>query len=80
MTVVLLVSIAGFFAQLIDGSMGMAFGIVSTTALIFMAYSPAAASAIVHLSEIVTSFINTAFEGGRHARRVAMLSELENDF
>jgi ribose 5-phosphate isomerase B len=30
--------------------------------------------------EIVTSFINTAFEGGRHARRVAMLSELENDF
>jgi len=30
--------------------------------------------------EIVTLFINTAFEGGRHARRVAMLSELENDF
>lgn len=58
MAVVLLVSIVGFFAQLIDGSMGMAFGIVSTTALIFMAYSPAAASAIVHLSEIVTSFIS----------------------
>jgi ribose 5-phosphate isomerase B len=30
--------------------------------------------------EIVTTFISTAFEGGRHARRVAMLSELENEF
>ena len=58
MTVVLLVSIAGFFAQLIDGSMGMAFGIVSTTVLILLAYNPAAASAIVHLSEIVTSLIS----------------------
>ncbi|MBM3800580.1 MAG: ribose 5-phosphate isomerase B [Actinobacteria bacterium] len=30
--------------------------------------------------EIVTTFLSTAFEGGRHARRVAQLSELENDF
>jgi ribose 5-phosphate isomerase RpiB len=30
--------------------------------------------------EIVTTFISTAFEGGRHARRVAMLTELENEF
>jgi len=30
--------------------------------------------------EIVTLFLSTAFEGGRHARRVAQLSELENDF
>jgi uncharacterized membrane protein YfcA len=58
MTVVLLVSIAGFLAQLIDGSMGMAFGIVSTTVLILLAYNPAVASAIVHLSEIVTSFMS----------------------
>jgi uncharacterized membrane protein YfcA len=56
--VVLLVSIAGFVAQLIDGSMGMAFGIVSTTVLILLAYNPAVASAIVHLSEIVTSLIS----------------------
>lgn len=58
MAVVLLVSIAGFVAQLIDGSMGMAFGIVSTTVLILLAYNPAVASAIVHLSEIVTSLIS----------------------
>lgn len=58
MAVVLLVSVAGFVAQLIDGSMGMAFGIVSTTVLLLLAYNPAVASAIVHLSEIVTSLIS----------------------
>ena len=30
--------------------------------------------------EIVTTFLATAFEGGRHARRVAQLSELEDEF
>lgn len=30
--------------------------------------------------EIVTTFFSTAFEGGRHARRVAQLSDLENEF
>ena len=30
--------------------------------------------------EIVALFLATAFEGGRHARRVAMLSALEDDF
>ncbi len=58
MAVVLLVSVAGFIAQLIDGSMGMAFGVVSTTVLILLAYNPAVASAIVHFSEIVTSLIS----------------------
>ena len=58
MAVVFLVSIAGFIAQLIDGSMGMAFGVVSTTVLILLAYNPAVASAIVHFSEIVTSLIS----------------------
>lgn len=54
----LLVSVAGFLAQLVDGAMGMAFGITSTSLLIFLAYNPAAASAIVHLVEIVTSSIS----------------------
>jgi uncharacterized membrane protein YfcA len=60
MWVLLLVSVAGFLAQLVDGAMGMAFGITSTTLLIFLAYNPAAASAIVHLVEIVTSSISGA--------------------
>ena len=29
---------------------------------------------------VVDLFLSTAFEGGRHARRVAQLSELENEF
>jgi uncharacterized membrane protein YfcA len=60
MWVLLLVSVAGFLAQLVDGAMGMAFGITSTTLLIFLAYNPAAASAIVHLVEIATSSISGA--------------------
>jgi ribose 5-phosphate isomerase B len=30
--------------------------------------------------EIVTTFLSTPFEGGRHARRVAQLMELENEY
>lgn len=30
--------------------------------------------------EIVAVFLSTAFDGGRHARRVAMLTELEEEF
>lgn len=30
--------------------------------------------------EIVTTFLSTPFEGGRHARRVAQLSALEDEF
>ncbi len=58
MWVLLLVSIAGFLAQLIDGSMGMAFGVSATSLLLLLAYSPAAASAIVHLAEVVTAAVS----------------------
>ena len=30
--------------------------------------------------EIVTTFLSTEFEGGRHARRVSQLTDLENEF
>lgn len=56
MVILLLVSFVGFLAQVIDGSMGMAFGISSTTLLLLLGYSPAIASATVHLAEIGTSF------------------------
>lgn len=64
MWVLLLVSIAGFLAQLIDGSMGMAFGVSATSLLLLLAYSPAAASAIVHFAEVVTA----AFSGASHIK------------
>lgn len=41
--------LVGFFAQLIDGALGMAFGVISNTLLIGLGVHPAAASASVHL-------------------------------
>lgn len=58
MWILLLVSVAGFLAQLIDGSMGMAFGVSATSLLLLLAYSPAAASAIVHLAEVATAAVS----------------------
>lgn len=60
MWTLLLVSFAGFIAQMIDGAMGMAFGVISTTVLISLAYSPAAASAIVHFAKIATGAVSGA--------------------
>jgi uncharacterized membrane protein YfcA len=54
MDYVLLAAI-GFCAQLVDGALGMAFGVVSTTAMLSMGMAPAQASAIVHTAEIFTT-------------------------
>ena len=45
----------GFFAQLVDGALGMAFGLISTTALLSLGVPPAHASAAVHTAEVVTT-------------------------
>ena len=45
----------GFFAQLVDGALGMAFGLISTTALLSLGISPAQASAAVHTAEVFTT-------------------------
>jgi uncharacterized membrane protein YfcA len=42
----------GFFAQVIDGALGMAYGITATTFLLSAGASPAAASASVHIAEV----------------------------
>lgn len=59
----LLVGAVGFAAQLIDGALGMAFGVVSSTGLMTLGLSPAAASAVVHAAEIAT----TGASGASHA-------------
>jgi uncharacterized membrane protein YfcA len=60
----LLVFIAiGFFAQLVDGALGMAFGVLTTTSLLAMGVSPAVASAMTHVTELFT----TAASGASHA-------------
>ncbi|MCP8967723.1 sulfite exporter TauE/SafE family protein [Ectobacillus ponti] len=54
----------GFTAQLIDGSLGMAYGVTSTTLLLTFGIAPAVASASVHLAEVVT----TAASGASHIK------------
>ena len=56
--------IVGFIAQLIDGALGMAYGVSSTSLLLSMGVSPGAASASVHASELVT----TAVSGVSHLK------------
>ena len=48
----------GILAQLIDGALGMAFGVSSTTILLSIGVSPALASASVHAAEIVTTAVS----------------------
>jgi uncharacterized membrane protein YfcA len=45
----------GFAAQLVDGALGMAFGVISSTLLITIGVNPAAASASVHAVEVFTT-------------------------
>jgi uncharacterized protein len=53
-----LLALVGLGAQLVDGSLGMAYGVTSTTLLLAIGANPAAASATVHLAEIGTSLMS----------------------
>src|ERR671915_337535 len=50
-----ILAVVGLIAQLVDGSLGMAYGVTSTTLLLTLGIAPAAASAAVHLSEVGTT-------------------------
>ncbi len=55
--------LVGFFAQLVDGALGMAFGVITNTMLVgFLGIPPAQASAKVHVVEVFT----TAMSGLNH--------------
>ena len=54
----LVLGAVGLLAQLVDGSLGMAYGVTSSTMLIAAGIAPAAASAAVHFSEIGTSLVS----------------------
>ena len=47
--------LGGFIAQMIDGSLGLAYGVSASTFLMSFGVPPAAASASVHTAEIFTS-------------------------
>lgn len=51
----IVVALVGFGAQLVDGSLGMGYGVTSTSLLLVIGLSPAVASASVHFSELGTN-------------------------
>jgi uncharacterized membrane protein YfcA len=55
-----LLALVGLVAQLVDGSLGMAYGVTSSTMLLAVGVAPAAASAAVHFSEIGTTLVSGA--------------------
>jgi len=54
----------GFAAQMVDGAIGMAYGVIATTILMSFGVPPATASASVHAAEVFT----TAASGTAHWR------------
>lgn len=58
----LLFALVGFLAQIVDGALGMAYGVVSSSVLLSFGVPPAAASASVHAAELFT----TAASAGSH--------------
>lgn len=55
--------IVGFCAQIVDGALGMAFGLIATSSMLAFGVPPATASAMTHVAEIFT----TAASGASHA-------------
>jgi uncharacterized membrane protein YfcA len=61
-TELLLYVLLGLAAQLVDGALGMAYGLIVTSTLLATGQPPAVASAAVHAAEVVT----TGLAGGSH--------------
>jgi uncharacterized membrane protein YfcA len=58
MWIVAAFALAGGLAQLIDGTLGMGFGVTSATVLLFMGVAPVTASAATHAAKLPTTLIS----------------------
>ena len=56
----IVLAVVGLVAQLVDGSLGMAYGVTSTTLLLAVGITPAIASASVHIAEVGTTLMSGA--------------------
>lgn len=56
----IVLALVGLAAQLVDGALGMAYGLTSTTLLLASGLTPALASASVHLAEVGTTLASGA--------------------
>lgn len=54
----IILGVVGLVAQLVDGSLGMGFGLTSSTLLIAAGIAPATASASIHLAEVGTTLLS----------------------
>jgi hypothetical protein len=61
---VILFAAVGFAAQVIDGALGMAYGVTASTVLLSLGVAPSVASASVHAAEVFT----TGASGAAHWR------------
>jgi uncharacterized membrane protein YfcA len=52
------VVLAGFLAQMVDGALGMGYGVTSTSVMLSTGLSPAAISASIHTSEVFSSAVS----------------------
>lgn len=59
----ILFAVVGFAAQLVDGALGMGYGVVCSSVLLALGVSPAAVSAAVHASKTFTGAASAASHG-----------------
>lgn len=50
--------VAGGLAQLVDGTLGMGFGVTSATVLLYLGIAPVTASAATHAAKLPTTFVS----------------------
>jgi uncharacterized membrane protein YfcA len=58
MWIFVIFALAGGLAQLVDGTLGMGFGVTSATVLLFMGVAPLTASAATHAAKLPTTLIS----------------------
>lgn len=61
---IFILAVVGLVAQLVDGSLGMAYGATSATLLLAVGISPALTSASVHIAEVGTTLASGFHTGG----------------
>jgi len=81
---VILFAAVGFAAQMIDGAIGMAYGLSATSVLLSLGVAPATASASVHAAEVVTTGASALAHWRlgnvrRELVRQGLMFETEND-
>jgi uncharacterized membrane protein YfcA len=68
--------VAGFFAQLIDGSLGMGFGVIGTSLMVAGGASAVTASAVINATKVGTALVSGAAHwrfGNVHWRTVLLI-------